>query len=959
VSQLLRQLRSSGAVSEQALATATRRQQIYGGSLDTVLLELGLLEPPALAREIAAANQCDNAAVALMEPGFDRPWDALPKQLLELGWAMPLRRHLGHIQVVVHPEIPDEQREQLEQAIEYVQVFSTCEACLAKLAAERRGSVMPQRYAVLALTWKQALEREQAVEREQAPAAEPAAPAAPWMTAATTTAPYTVPPPDELAEARAPEPVTPKPETTGTRNPTFLYGLPVGDDDDDDDDESEATMPVVPVSKPAPSGLPVDDDDESEATIPLGSGVLSAAAAEAMPAPPPAPTGPKDEDAPTPRLVSRAAEPRPTASLAERLAGPRSVLERATERDQTTDALVRAAMVISPRVALFGLKKEGLKGLESPGEIPNMSAQLVELSPKIEAAVERGAVLDRVTDLDLRIAVGQEMAVPCLFVPIKVQDRPVLILYVDRNGDEFSSEEAEAANELCALAGRTLEEVLRRLRTEPAAASTPASAPKPAATPAAASTPPKSSLFSTPSSLLPPGGFGFKPPPTITPPPTIKPPPKPAIASPAAPATTPVVAPPPPPAEPPPEPVVVAPPPPPEPVVAPPPPTPPPAEPIIAPPVRVAPPPRPPEPVVVPPPPEPEPPPEFHAPLPSTDAPDKPPVRLKRVDPTAPAMPGEDAPRRGPTALSAPLGDSVRGRIVIDDEEEQPRTTSEANVEAIDSAIQAAMRGSSGAIQQLRDFGEAGYRRIVKQFPGELDVQRRDLDTLPPLPAHGALIRVALELPEFGPYLVELIDHPNPTVRFYVAFVFMELRHSRAIAALGDLAFDPDADVRAIAMRVLETYSGEAGFTEAVAVIRRELDSPNRTRQLHATRAVGTVRDIAAVSKLIDLLLSKERYIQEAALESLCSITGQQLGLKPHRWRSWYGDNAHHHRVEWIMSSLAHKDLSVRRWASDELRRITGQRINFLAAGTKQEREIGIRKWIEWWNERGRTEFGG
>jgi HEAT repeat protein len=269
------------------------------------------------------------------------------------------------------------------------------------------------------------------------------------------------------------------------------------------------------------------------------------------------------------------------------------------------------------------------------------------------------------------------------------------------------------------------------------------------------------------------------------------------------------------------------------------------------------------------------------------------------------------------------------------------------------------MRGGSSAVHHLRELGEPAYRRIAKQFPGELDVHRRDLDTLPPLPAHGALIRVILELPELGPYLVELVDHPNPTVRFYVAFGFMELRNHRAVAALGELAFDPDADVRAIAMRVLETYSGETGFDEAVGVIRRELDSPNRTRQLHATRAVGTVRDIAAVSKLIDLLASKERYIQEAALESLCSVTGQQLGLKPHRWRSWYSDNAQHHRVEWIISSLAHKDLSVRRWAADELRRITGQRINFLAAGSKQEREIGIRKWVEWWNERGRAEFGG
>jgi len=295
-------------------------------------------------------------------------------------------------------------------------------------------------------------------------------------------------------------------------------------------------------------------------------------------------------------------------------------------------------------------------------------------------------------------------------------------------------------------------------------------------------------------------------------------------------------------------------------------------------------------------------------------------------------------------------------QIQLDDED---RAKPEASRKEIDELISAALRGDSQAAAKLQALGEPAMKRIAKQFPGDLDVQRRDLDTLPPLPAHGALIRLVLDLgPMFAPFLAELSEHANPTIRFYVAFVFMELRDPVAVSTLGKLAFDPDADVRAIAMRVLETYSGEPGFEDAVSVVRQELGSPNRTRQLHSTRAVGTVRDIAAVPKLIELLSSKERYIQEAALESLCSITGQQLGLKPHRWRTWYEANAHHHRVEWIISSLAHKDLSVRRWAADELRRITGQRINFLAAGSKQEREIGIRKWVEWWDEQGRAEFG-
>ena len=106
MSKLLKQLRASVAVDEQALQTALRRQQIYGGSLDTVLLELDLIDPPTLDRELALANECEPAPVSLLAPGPERPWNALPKSLLDLGWAMPLRQHMGSVQVVIHPEIP-------------------------------------------------------------------------------------------------------------------------------------------------------------------------------------------------------------------------------------------------------------------------------------------------------------------------------------------------------------------------------------------------------------------------------------------------------------------------------------------------------------------------------------------------------------------------------------------------------------------------------------------------------------------------------------------------------------------------------------------------------------------------------------------------------------------------------------------------------------------------------------
>jgi hypothetical protein len=994
VSQLLRQLRESKAVDEQGLQSASRRQQIYGGSLDTVLLELDLIDAADLDAQLAAANRCPSVPIAVLEPGPERPWDLLPRELVDLGWTMPLRRHLGRVQVAIHPEIPDERRALLERSVEHVEVFVTAEACLAKLAAERTGSVMPQRYAVLALTWIHRLKRTQAVEPER----DPDAPkierplAAPWMTAPTT-APYTMPPPQDLPLRKPTEakPGEPKPTDSkpSTRSPTFLYGLPV----DDDAPSSVRAGKPAEAEAPEPTPEPAVEPEPTPAPEPEPTPAPEVAAPPSQPstsefALPPEdddgfvdPLAGLDDEAPVPRKPPVAARP---SALQERLAGPRSALEEATARDQATDALVRAAMVLSPRVGLFGIKREGLRGLASPGEIPDLVDQLVEISPAIEKAIEGHEALDMVTDLDLRMAVGQETPVPCLFLPVNVQSHAVLMLYIDRSGEPFSMEEVDAAYELCDIAGKTLENVLLRLRssdapqpkpaassatTAPTVAAKPAAippvekpspspatekpsqspatekpAPSPAPTPATAATaikPPASSSLFAPPSLQ---GLGPRPasgplfaPPSLPGKPSSAPfsaaAPTPASGPKPAATPTPVVAPPRAPAI-----------------------TPLPAPPVAAPPVAPASTPTPSLPSLVAPTPEPE--------L------AKPPVRLHRAPSSSHvaaevAPPQDDEPpvRPGMTPLASPLGSApveesgtVRGRIVLDDED-RPRPITGTG--EIDSAIAAALRGGSSDIAHLRSLGEPALQRIAKQFPGELDVHRRDLDTLPPLPAHGALIRVALELGrDLGPHLIEVMDHPNPNTRFYTAFVFQELRDDRAIPSLGELAFDPDADVRAIAMRVLETYSAEPGFDNAVALIRRELDSPNRTRQLHSTRAVGTLRDIQAVPKLIELLSSKERYIQEAALESLCSVTGQQLGLKPHRWKSWYADNAHHHRVEWIMSSLAHKDLSVRRWAADELRRITGQRIMFPAAGTKQEREIGLQKWVDWWRDEGRGKFG-
>lgn len=313
----------------------------------------------------------------------------------------------------------------------------------------------------------------------------------------------------------------------------------------------------------------------------------------------------------------------------------------------------------------------------------------------------------------------------------------------------------------------------------------------------------------------------------------------------------------------------------------------------------------------------------------------------------------------GTPLMQPPIG---RGGLVLDEEDRHDdrgeRSSEQIPREVLDHTIDAAMSDPT-AIPALLELGEPALSRLATRFPGPLDVAKRDLSSLPPLSAHGPLIRLAVQLGQrISPMIRELLDHPDVTVRFYAAFTFQELRDEMVLDRLAKRAFDSDDDVRAIAMRVLETYSRSSAFSGRIAPIRQELGSENMTRQLHAARAVGTLRDVEAIPALMELLDHAEKRVRDIGLEGLCSITGQQLGSRTSRWRSWYEGNRAQHRVEWIIGALSHKDIVVRAWASVELRRITGQPYALPVEGSKREREQVIKQWLDWWARQGRSSFG-
>jgi len=1045
VTHLRRYLEQTGALPPEHLDAAVRRQQIYGGSLDTVLLELELMDAHTLGELLVQACGLPLAPFGLIDDERDRPWHALPGDVLDIGWAVPLVMRGSEIWIAVHPDLPNERLGALYRMVPGVNPFVIPECALEKIAAERTASVVPQRYAVLCVAYLSAMRRRPSVSDigfpllsdttsasmrldvpppsrrgTLAPDVELAAMEVdpdsaalvleddferrPTMVyeptldgAASATA--TAPPPLPILEldvpgeghltlrvetgAQGPRPAVTAPPTgratiVSTAGPAVRNGAASstarahddGDGDDDDDDEKR--------TRAEGDAAPSTTHDPDAAPIVLTTTTI-------VGGPPPVRFTARGTMISSPR---DAAALRGPSEVATRMAATRAALAAATTRDAVVAALAEALTVLSTRTALLRVRNRELVGITTPAsKLPDPAGRVVPIGTTglLATAQSDGRYVGFVDDEVFARAFEIEMYTPCLVRRIDVAGRPTLVAYVDRGGDAFAASEPSLLDEICALAGRALETVvkLRRadaggpdetgVRTSPLA--------PPIVEPAGIGAPPAFGTTPPTSPIARPIESPWRPPPPTVPLDLIETdgpqPPVPRTrtlvdGSPRRPVT------------------------------------PAPEEPrrssrptaaIDAPPLESleamgnaeritenytgdageTPPPPPSSPTsgsrqgqmltihaMPPPPPLPPPPPmaseSVSHPI-DTLMGLPPPVSTPDARPRFVPPPLDDHENSGIIPLSSPIDQpSMRGRIELDDEDwSHPgrQLPSESMQRRVDAALRGIASGG-GTVAELRGMGEPALLRLAAQFPGALEVLRRDLRALPPPSAHGPLIRTAILLgADFVPHLVDLFDHPSPDVRFYAAFVFQELRDSRAMRPLSELAFDTSGDVRVISMRVLETYSRQMGFADAVRVVRAQLDSTNRTRQLYAARAVGTLRDIAAIPRLVDMLSSRDRFVQEAALESLCSITGQQLGLKPHRWKTWYAENEHRHRIEWIIESLRHRDVPVRRWAADELTRVTGHREPFSAMGDKRTRDIAVEAWTEWWQQRGRAQLGG
>jgi hypothetical protein len=259
------------------------------------------------------------------------------------------------------------------------------------------------------------------------------------------------------------------------------------------------------------------------------------------------------------------------------------------------------------------------------------------------------------------------------------------------------------------------------------------------------------------------------------------------------------------------------------------------------------------------------------------------------------------------------------------------------------------------SVEALLLLNDRGAEAVVKQMPGPLKIDRHALrGPMPPLAEHGPLLAA---LGRFGavaakPLAARLAD-PSIEVRFYATLALGPLKVPSTVPALGQRLWDADAGVRNAAATGLARFEIGPEMRALTESLRGELPGPDQQRQQHAAEALGILRDVPSVPRLIELVKHPEAALARVARRALIDITKQDFTNSRWRWRAWWERHRHEPRLEWMLEGLSHNESDVRTSAAEELRALGGgETFGYYADQPKREREEARRRWTEWWRKK-------
>jgi hypothetical protein len=261
-------------------------------------------------------------------------------------------------------------------------------------------------------------------------------------------------------------------------------------------------------------------------------------------------------------------------------------------------------------------------------------------------------------------------------------------------------------------------------------------------------------------------------------------------------------------------------------------------------------------------------------------------------------------------------------------------------------------------VQSLLRLGDEALDLLIERFPGPLWFDRRR--PYARLPFGRDTGPIARALAAFGAKaysrVVPLLRSQTADVRYYATLFASDQVHPELLVPIAERLFDEDPQIRLMVRETLPAYRTLPAFAQVLGSLRTrmlETRAPLPAR-LAAIDAVSNLRDGQSVPSLVELLANADRQLSIPAHRALVAITCQDFGSNTKKWRLWYEDNQHRHRVQWLIEGLMHSEQSLRSAAGIELQKVTQVYYGYVASAPKRDRERAQRRYQDWWDSEGR-----
>jgi hypothetical protein len=269
-------------------------------------------------------------------------------------------------------------------------------------------------------------------------------------------------------------------------------------------------------------------------------------------------------------------------------------------------------------------------------------------------------------------------------------------------------------------------------------------------------------------------------------------------------------------------------------------------------------------------------------------------------------------------------------------------------VEALTSGVPDRMARASAKVLEL---GEAALPALIAVFPGRVTFDPFGSTDAAPEPASlSPLMDVLVRMGATGGQVaVAHLDSTFPAYRYFATLLLTAAYDPRSIPHLLRRLHDDEPRIRNLAGEGLAGYMAEPGFEQVMRHLRTRIASVMPEGRRRAIHFLGRFRDVGSIPALIHALRAKEPEIGQAAATALRAITLQSLGTHEKKWMAWWEKNKQRTRIEWLIDALKDGDVEVRAAAGGELAQLTRDTFGFKADGPRKDREVAVRRWERWW----------